>query len=98
MQGNEESFLGYDFSQGYTSLERSHEDEETPRERRPSWWQRWKARREAKRREKEEAARRAEEERLDQLLEKIQQHGADSLTEEEQSFMMRVSDRYRNKQ
>lgn len=95
--GREDTLFGYDFSQGYTSLER--EDEEPgPREPRKGWWQRWKERREKRKQEKEEAQRKAEEERLDELLDKIQREGRDSLTEEEQRFMTRVSHRYKNRQ
>lgn len=38
-----------------------------------------------------------EERRMDELLDKIQRYGKESLTEEEQVFLKRVSDRYKNK-
>src|SRR5262249_13178460 len=38
--GGEESVFGYDFSQGYTSLERD-QPPPAPRKRRPNFWQRW---------------------------------------------------------
>src|SRR5206468_2686619 len=41
--GGEESVFGYDFSQGYTSLER--DEPPPPRKRRPNFWQRWLQRR-----------------------------------------------------
>jgi Zn-dependent protease len=93
--GGEESLFGYDFSQGYTSLER--DEPPTPAKPRQSWWQRWKQQR-AERKAKEEAANReSEETRLDELLDKVARQGLESLTDEERRFMQRVSDRYRNK-
>jgi len=94
--GGEEALFGYDFSQGYTSLERDIPAAVPPR-RRPSWWRRWLQRRSAKKMQREQETREAEERRLDQLLEKVQLQGIGSLTDEERRFMKRVSDRYRNK-
>ncbi len=94
--GGEESLFGYDFSQGYTSLER---DEPAPQPARPkqSWWQRWRQAR-AERKAREEAERReADERRLDELLDKVARQGINSLTDEERRFMQRVSDGYRNR-
>ncbi|HUG93267.1 MAG TPA: site-2 protease family protein [Planctomycetaceae bacterium] len=93
----DESFLGYDFSQGYTSLERSTPAEEPPPPRRPGPVERWKQRRRDRRqtREREEAER--IEQQLDALLEKIQQHGLESLTDAERKLLDRASHRYRDK-
>src|SRR5262249_57456725 len=44
--GGEESLFGYDFSQGYTSLERDAPP--PPRQRRPNFFQRWLQRRAAR--------------------------------------------------
>jgi Zn-dependent protease len=93
--GGEESLFGYDFSQGYTSLERE-QPVAAPARRRPSWWQRWLQRRAARKLQKEQEDREAEERRMDALLEKVQREGITSLTDEERRFMKRVSDRYRN--
>jgi hypothetical protein len=92
--GSDESTFGYDFSQGYTSLER---DQQQPRRKRQSWWQRWWQQRAERKRRREEERRQAEEQRLDELLAKIQRTGKESLTEEERRFMTRVSARYRNR-
>jgi hypothetical protein len=92
--GGEESFFGYDFSQGYASLE-SHAP---PRRRRSSFWQRWLQRRAARRVQRDVEVREAEERRLDELLAKIQREGRAALTAEEQRFLDRVSHRYRNRQ
>jgi stage IV sporulation protein FB len=96
--GGEESLFGYDFSQGYTSLERGEEQTAAaPPKPKQSWWQRWKQKR-AERKAKEEADRRAaDERRLDELLDKVARQGIQSLTEEEKRFMQRVSDQYRNR-
>jgi Zn-dependent protease len=90
----DEGPFGYDFSAGYTSLEK--DDEPLPQPKRPGpltrWWQARKARRAA--REAEQA--RKDEERMDQLLEKIARSGQGSLTDEERQFLKRVSARKRN--
>lgn len=94
--GGEESIFGYDFSQGYTSLER---DQPTapPVRRRQSWWQRWQQRRAARKLQREQETRERDETRMDALLEKISSQGIGALTDEEKRFMKQYSDRYRNK-
>ncbi|HWG43071.1 MAG TPA: site-2 protease family protein [Gemmataceae bacterium] len=92
--GGEEGLFGYDFSQGYTSLER---DQPTPTTRKTSWWKRWRDRRAARKLQQEMETREADERRLDELLEKVQRLGMGALTDEERRFMKRVSDRYRNR-
>jgi Zn-dependent protease len=92
--GGEEGLFGYDFSQGYTSLER---DQPRVAPRRASWWRRWLDRRAARKLLRETETREADERRLDQLLEKVQSQGMTALTDEERRFMKRVSDRYRNR-
>jgi len=95
--GAEDSLLGYDFSQGYTSLER---DQPAPRRRRPrqNLWQRWWQRRAQRKRQRQLEQKEADERRMDQLLEKVQRDGIQSLTDEERRFLKRVSDKYRNRQ
>lgn len=94
--GGEESVFGYDFSQGYTSLEK---DEPAPRPttRKAGWWQRWLQRRAARKIQREMEDREADERRMDQLLEKISTQGMGSLTDEEKRFMKQFSDRYKNR-
>ncbi len=96
--GGEESVFGYDFSQGYTSLERDQPPAPAPRKRRPSFWQRWRQARAARKLQREIETREAEERRMDELLEKIQREGKQALTDEEQRFLKRVADKYRNRQ
>ncbi len=92
--GGEEGLFGYDFSQGYTSLERDPPHTTTKRQ---SWWKRWRENRAARKLQREMEVREAEERRLDELLEKVQKLGMNALTDEERRFMKRVSDRYRNR-
>ncbi len=94
--GGEDSLFGYDFSQGYTSLERDEAPTAPPR-RRKGWFQRWRERRAALKAQREEEIRVADERRLDELLEKVQREGMGALTDEERRFMKRVSDRYRKR-
>jgi len=91
----DDSTFGYDFSQGYTSLERGEQPQR--RRRRPNFIQRWLQRRAARRKQREEETRLAEEQRLDELLAKVQRDGKESLTSEERRFLERVSARYRNR-
>ncbi len=92
--GGEEGLFGYDFSQGYTSLER---DQPRPATKKASWWKRWRDRRAARKLQRDMETREADERRLDELLEKVQRLGMGALTDEERRFMKRVSDRYRNR-
>lgn len=93
---HEDSLFGYDFSQGYTSLEKD-EPPAPPKPKRQNFIQRWLAKRAARKIQQEEEQRQADERRMDELLDKIQKFGKNSLTEEEQRFLKRVSDRYKNK-
>lgn len=93
--GGEEGLFGYDFSQGYTSLERDQPLGTTTK--RASWWKRWRDRRAARKLQRDMESREADERRLDELLDKIQKLGKSALTDEEHRFMKRVSDRYRNR-
>jgi Zn-dependent protease len=98
-QGSEDGPFGYDFSQGYTSLERDQVTAvpQQPR-RKQNWWQRWRQKQNAKRLQREQEERVAEERRMDELLAKVQREGMGALSEEEKRFLKRVSDRYRNRQ
>ena len=94
--GGEESLFGYDFSEGYTSLER--DQPAPPPRRRQSWFQRWLQRRAERKMRREQETREAEERRMDELLEKVQRVGMQGLTDEERRFLIRASARYRNRQ
>lgn len=93
--GGEDSPFGYDFSQGYTSLEGESSPSAPPKRKRPNFIQRWLQRRAARRAAAEIEARESDERRMDELLEKVQRDGLQSLNEEERRFLTRVSARYR---
>jgi Zn-dependent protease len=93
--GGEESLFGYDFSQGYTSLEQDQPPR--PRRKRQNFFQRWLQRRNQRKMQRDMEQAVQEERRMDELLAKIQLTGYNSLTEEEKRFMKRVSDKYRNR-
>ena len=94
--GGEESLFGYDFSQGYTSLEKDAPP--PPRKKRQNFLQRWLQRRKQLKVQREQERQQADECRMDELLQKIAQHGKGALTAEETRFMKRVAERYRNRQ
>jgi stage IV sporulation protein FB len=88
----DDSFMGYDFSQGYTSLE-IDDDRES---RRPGFFEQWRLDRAEKKRQKELLQKIETERRLDELLEKVHLHGMASLTAEERRFLEKASTRYRS--
>ncbi len=95
--GGEESLFGYDFSQGYTSLERDDPPRRKPRRKKANILQRWLQRRAARKLQQRQESAEAEARRVDELLQKIQAHGKDSLTDEEHRFLKRYADRMKNK-
>jgi len=88
----EDSVFGYDFSQGYTSLERSLPEEEGPR---LSMWQRWKQQREAEARRRELEHEQEAESQLDTLLAKIKEQGISSLSPSEKQMLETASAKIR---
>ncbi|WP_439622882.1 site-2 protease family protein [Gemmata sp.] len=86
--------FGYDFSAGYTSLEK--DDEPPPRPKKVGWFTRWRQARRSKKLQREIEERVQEEQRMDQLLAKIAATGKASLTDDEKRFLERVSARKRN--
>ena len=92
---HEDSLFGYDFSQGYTSLEKDEQTPAPPRPRKQNFIQRWLAKRAARKLQQEVEQREADDRRMDELLDKIQKFGKESLSDEEQRFLKRVADRYK---
>jgi Zn-dependent protease len=90
----EEGLFGYDFSQGYTSLDAGPA---TVRPRREGALRRWRRRRSELRRRRREAKEAAEEKRMDEILDKLHREGRTALTDEEQRFLVRVSAKYKNR-
>jgi Zn-dependent protease len=95
--GGEEALFGYDFSQGYTSLERDQPAPAPPKPKKPNFLQRWLQKRAQRKLQRETEEREAEERRLDELLDKVQRDGLQSLSDEERRFLNRVSSRYKNR-
>ncbi len=87
--------FGYDFSQGYTSLEREEAPPPPPRKKKLNFFQRWLQRRAQLKLQREQEQQEADERRMDELLDKLHQSGKDALTDEEHRFMKRFSERYR---
>lgn len=90
----DDGVFGYDFSQGYTSLESSTAKVRPFKE---SALRRWRRKRSEARRQRRLAQESAEEQRLDEILDKLHREGRDSLTEEENRFLVRISARLRSK-
>ena len=92
----EEGIFGYDFSQGYTSLER--DNPQPRRAKKKNFIQRWLQQKAERKRLREDQQRQEEERRVDELLAKVQQGGGmNALTEEEKRFLIRVSAKMRNR-
>jgi len=91
----DESFMGYDFSQGYTSLER---DQATAPERRPGFLERWKERRQQEKRLRKKEEHAQVELQLDNILDKVHQSGIDSLTVDERRLLDRASSQFRERE
>ncbi|HEX6984922.1 MAG TPA: site-2 protease family protein [Planctomycetaceae bacterium] len=90
----DESFMGYDFSQGYTSLERSIPVET---EVKAGLVQRWLTRRRMLREERQRQKAEEAEKELDLLLAKVHTYGINSLSDQERRTLKRASARYRGK-
>jgi Zn-dependent protease len=90
----DDSVFGYDFSEGYTSLEGSTAKVRPQRE---SALKRWRRRRSEGRRQRRVAREAAEERRMDEILEKLHREGRAALTDEEHRFLLRVSMRLKNR-
>jgi len=90
----DDGVFGYDFSEGYTSLDAGTAKVRPYRE---SALKRWRRRRSELRRQRRAAREAAEERRMDEILEKLHREGRAALSDEEHRFLVRVSAKYRNK-
>jgi len=91
----DDSFMGYDFSQGYTSLEKS--DAAAKSERPVGLVARWRARRKIEKQRRLEEEAQQSEVALDAILAKVHERGLTSLTPAEKRLLKRASNRYRSK-
>jgi Zn-dependent protease len=90
----EDGVFGYDFSEGYTSLESSAAKVRPYKE---SALRRWRRRRSELRRQRRLIREASEERRMDEILDKLHRQGRGALSDEEHRFLVRVSARYRNR-
>jgi hypothetical protein len=90
----DEELFNYDFSQGYTSLDRNFD---TPR-RSGSSVRRWIERRREMRRRRRASREQEEERQVDEILLRLHETGMDGLSAKERNLLNRVSARFRNRQ
>jgi Zn-dependent protease len=90
----EDTLLGYDFSEGYTSLERSCTPASVPT---AGLLSRWFAQRRAERQRRTAQLEAEEERRVDDVLARLNEVGIDALSPAERSLLDRVSKRYRSR-
>jgi stage IV sporulation protein FB len=88
----DDDLFGYDFSQGYTSLERPSA---TPR--RPNVLKRWLQERRDRKAQRMREIEEDEERRFDEVLIRVKDLGMNGISPEERALMHRVSARYRNR-
>jgi hypothetical protein len=91
----DEATFGYDFSQGYTSLEKTLAP---PRKQRPGPVKKWLADKRAARLLRQQQLEADEERRVDEILARMHERGAQALSDEDRALLTRVSARYRNRQ
>lgn len=92
----EDSVFGYDFSQGYTSLERTVEAAPVPQ--RVGLVRHWLKRRREAKRIRQIRAERDEERRVDDILARLHEQGMSGLSADDRAILHRVSARYRERQ
>jgi Zn-dependent protease len=90
----EEGLFGYDFSEGYTSFDSTAPIDRPARE---TALARWRRRRSDLRRTRREAQEAAEDQRMDEILAKIHTYGRETLTDEENRFLIRVSAKFKGR-
>jgi hypothetical protein len=95
-RAEEAGFMGYDFSAGYTSLERSSVAPAAEPESQGAL-QRWRDQRQATRQIRDQQEAERAEAELDSLLEKVHQHGMAALTPAEQQTLYSASRRLRQR-
>lgn len=90
----EDVVLGYDFSQGYTSLERS-----VAAPRKPAFGalRRWFERRRNERLRRVREVEQSEDRRVDEVLARLHESGFAGLSNDDRALLARVSSRYRNR-
>jgi stage IV sporulation protein FB len=92
---SDEGLLGYDFSQGYTSLEKNFDS--IPR-RSPGLMRQWLENRREARRLRQKQIEEQDDQRVDDVLARLHDLGRDALSDDDRALLDRVSARYRNRQ
>jgi hypothetical protein len=90
-----EELFGYDFSQGYTSLERPEAPHEHPV---AGPITRWRQRRRQEQIRRQMAREAEEDQRMDDILARLHQLGMENLSSEDRALLNRVSARYRSRE
>jgi stage IV sporulation protein FB len=93
----DDSFMGYDFSQGYTSLERSSKPNQPPARRRQGWIEGWRERRRTAKEQRARLHAEQAQQQLDAILAKVHLNGISSLTDAERRQLIRASARLRDR-
>ena len=93
-QNLDDDLFNYDFSQGYTSLERHYDGPN----RKTGKFRSWIERRRDERRQRQADLERDEERQVDEILARLHEKGLDGLTAKERALLNRVSARFRNRQ
>jgi stage IV sporulation protein FB len=91
----DEELFNYDFSQGYTSLDRHFDN---PRRAGPNPLRRWFENRHRARLQRQQLAEQEEERRVDEILVRLHEAGMNGLSTKDRALLERVSARYRNRQ
>lgn len=89
---SDDGLLDYDFSQGYTSLEKA-----AARKRPARGMRQWLENRRAARLLRQQQIEEDEERRVDEVLVRLHERGRDALSHEDRALLDRVSARYRNR-
>ncbi len=90
---SDDDLFGYDFSQGYLSLEQNTK----PRPPHEGPFKRWLERKRREKRRRQSEMEQEEECRVDGILERLHEKGMEHLSHEEQLLLKRVSHRYRQR-
>ena len=90
---SDDDLFGYDFSQGYLSLEQNTK----PRPPHEGPFKRWLERKRREKRRRQSEMEQEEERRVDGILERLHEKGMEHLSHEEQLLLKRVSHRYRQR-
>ncbi len=91
----EDDLLGYDFSEGYTSLERTFDEHS---QRQPTIFAQWLAKKRETRRRRLAQLEADEERQVDHVLARLNEVGMQAISPQERSLLNRVSKRYRDRQ